>query len=119
MNYKLNNGKCIFDEKYFLELLAGSLSLDWQNKKRILKELPTLSQYQIDELIKIFEEELRVFQEIEETNKEQIEKMRHKTASDWDYLNRVMKAESLSANTNDQSQRIAELENRLREAQTS
>jgi len=43
-----------FDEKKFLELLAGSISLTITEKKRIVEALPQLSQFQIDELMKIF-----------------------------------------------------------------
>ena len=54
-----------FDEKKFVELLAGSISLTITEKKRIIEAIPQLSQFQIDELMKIFEEEQQKFSELE------------------------------------------------------
>ena len=45
-----------FDERKFVELLAGSISLTYNEKVKILENVPKLSQYHIDELIKIFED---------------------------------------------------------------
>ncbi len=53
-----------FDEKMFLQLLAGSISLTGEEKKRIIKSIPGMSQYQIDELIRIFSKEKRKFEEL-------------------------------------------------------
>lgn len=46
-----------FDEKQFLDFLEHSLSLSTFEKKRVIDAIPTLSQFQIDELIKVFENE--------------------------------------------------------------
>ncbi|MEO5375350.1 MAG: hypothetical protein H7840_13925 [Alphaproteobacteria bacterium] len=46
-----------FDEDEFKRLLAGSISLTTIEKRRILESIPRLSQYQIDELRRIFIEE--------------------------------------------------------------
>ena len=43
-----------FDEKEFVDLLEHSLSLSVAEKKRVVDAIPTLSQYQIDELKKVF-----------------------------------------------------------------
>jgi hypothetical protein len=61
-----------FDEKKFLELLAGSISLTITEKKRIVEAIPQLSQFQIDELMKIFEEERGKFAELEKKHADQI-----------------------------------------------
>lgn len=60
------------DERYFVELLAGSISLTYNEKVKILENFSKLSQYQIDELIKIFEEEKGKFAELEKKHAEQI-----------------------------------------------
>lgn len=46
-----------FDEDYFIWLISSSISLEVDEKKQIIEKIPQLSQFQIDELIKIFEEE--------------------------------------------------------------
>lgn len=61
-----------FDEKKFLELLAGSISLTVNEKRKIVQAIPQLSQFQIDELIKIFEEEKGKFAELEKQHSDQI-----------------------------------------------
>jgi len=75
-----------FDEQYFLKLLAGSISLSKDEKKRIIESIPKLSQYQIDELIKIFEEEKRKFSQLDVKHKEQLRALEKKSASEWDSL---------------------------------
>ncbi len=61
-----------FDEKVFVQLLAGSISLTLSEKKRIIEAIPQLSQFQIDELMKIFEEERGKFAELEKKHADQI-----------------------------------------------
>ena len=64
---KLSNEKIVtpahpetnFDEQNFLTLLRGSISLTRDEKWRIIQAIPKLSQFQIDELQKILEEERR------------------------------------------------------------
>ena len=53
-----------FDEKYFLDLLEHSLSLSLFEKKRVVDAIPTLSQFQIDELHKVFEDEREEFKKL-------------------------------------------------------
>lgn len=54
-----------FDEDKFLTLLEGSLSLLRPEKQRVIDAMPTLSQFQIDELIKTWLEEQNKFIELE------------------------------------------------------
>lgn len=72
-----------FNEVAFVQLLAGSISLTIDEKKKIIEAVPKLSQYQIDELIKIFEEEKRKFAELAEKHAEQINKLKAQHASEW------------------------------------
>ena len=53
-----------FDEKEFVDLLEHSLSLSVAEKKRVVDAIPTLSQYQIDELKKVFSEEREEFRKL-------------------------------------------------------
>jgi len=59
-----NHPLTVFNEQDFLELLEHSLSLNVYEKKRVLDAIPTLSQFQIDELIKVFEDEREEFKKL-------------------------------------------------------
>lgn len=72
-----------FDEQYFLHLLAGSISLTKDEKIRIIESIPKLKQTQIDELIRIFEEERRKFAELSEEHVTQLEKLAQQHYDDW------------------------------------
>jgi hypothetical protein len=61
-----------FDEQKFLMLLAGSISLTMNEKKNIVGAVSQLSQFQIDELMRIFEEEQEKFTELEKKHAEQV-----------------------------------------------
>lgn len=61
-----------FDEQKFLNLLATSISLTFNEKKNIITAITQLSQFQIDELMKIFEEEQKKFTELEKKHAEQM-----------------------------------------------
>lgn len=72
-----------FDEAYFLKMLAGSISLTKNEKKKIVESISKLSQFQIDELIKIFEEERRKFAELDEKHQVKIRELQAKQMEDW------------------------------------
>ncbi|MBI5299651.1 MAG: hypothetical protein HY877_05090 [Deltaproteobacteria bacterium] len=72
-----------FDEAYFLKMLSGSISLTKNEKKKIVESVPKLSQYQIDELIKIFEEERRKFAELDDKHQVKIRELQQKQVEDW------------------------------------
>lgn len=72
-----------FDEQKFLQLLAGSISLTVNEKKRIIESVPKLSQFQIDELMKIFEEEKGKFAELEKKHADQVANLEEKHAQGW------------------------------------
>ncbi len=72
-----------FQEKYFLYLFAGSLSLDLKEKKDILARIPSLTQFQMDELVKILEEEKQKFDQLEHKHPEQVKKLRDQAAKEW------------------------------------
>ncbi len=78
------------DEQRFLTLLRGSISLTRDEKWRIIQAVPKLSQFQIDELQKILEEEKRKFGELSPKHLLQLMKLEQKHAEDWKDLQSVM-----------------------------
>lgn len=72
-----------FDEQAFLVLLRGSISLTRDEKWRIIQAIPKLSQFQIDELQKILEEERRKFSELSPKHLAQLMKLEQKHSDDW------------------------------------
>lgn len=58
------NDKIKYDQGYFVWLWSGSVSLTKEEKKQVLESVGRLSQFQIDELIKIFEEEKYKFNKL-------------------------------------------------------
>jgi len=72
-----------FDEQNFLQLLAGSISLTVNEKKRIITSIPKLSQFQVDELMKIFQEEKGKFAELEKKHADQVAELETQHAQGW------------------------------------
>ncbi len=72
-----------FDEQIFLTLLRGSISLTRDEKWRIVQAIPKLSQFQIDELQKILEEEKRKFGQLSPKHLLQLQKLEQKHCEDW------------------------------------
>ncbi len=79
----------VFDEARFLSLLRGSISLTRDEKWRIIKAIPNLSQFQVDELQKILEEERRKFSELSPKHLTQLMKLEQKHSQDWQDLQAV------------------------------
>lgn len=59
----------------FLDLLKHSLSLDTAEKKRVVDAASTLSQFQFDELTKVFVEEREKFRELAKQHPDDIKKL--------------------------------------------
>lgn len=91
-----------FDEPYFLSLLAGSISLTKEEKKRIIESMPKLRQSQVDELIRIFEEEKEKFAELGEEHVSQLEKLATQHYEDW--IDIEMSQEQQSKASQDEAQ---------------
>ena len=72
-----------FDEEYFIRLLAGSISLSKTEKKKIVDSIPKLKQSQIDELIRIFEEEKQKFAALSQKHVPQLEKLAQQHYNEW------------------------------------
>lgn len=78
-----------FDEQKFLMLLRGSISLTRDEKWRIIQAIPKLSQFQVDELQKILDEEKRKFSELSPKHLAQLQKLEQKHAADWQDLQSI------------------------------
>ncbi len=82
-----------FDEQYFLHMLGGSISLTKEEKKRIIDSIPRLRQSQVDELIRIFEEERKKFAELSAKHVEQLKKLEKQHHLEWEGIELDQKAE--------------------------
>lgn len=75
-----------FEEATFQNLLEHSLSLSTFEKKRVIDAIPTLSQFQIDELVKVFEDERIEFRKLMPTEGEIIKWLVVKAQNEWEQL---------------------------------
>ncbi|MEA3387038.1 MAG: hypothetical protein U9Q66_01250 [Patescibacteria group bacterium] len=71
------------DTENFLDLLKFSLSLNTAEKKRVVDAVPTLSQFQFDELTKVFVDEREKFKELASEHPDDIKKLVAKQQSEW------------------------------------
>jgi hypothetical protein len=78
-----------FEEKEFVDLLEHSLSLSVSEKKRVIDAIPTLSQYQVDELRKVFTEEREEFRKLMPKEAETIKKLVTDKRAEWKQLKQV------------------------------
>ncbi len=72
-----------FDEQVFLTLLRGSISLTRDEKWRIIQAIPKLSQFQIDELQKILQEERAKFSQLSPKHLRHLLQLERKHGEDW------------------------------------
>lgn len=90
---KLHSPIVVVDENEFLDLLKNSLSLNVNEKKRVIDAVPTLSQFQFDELKKVFVEERTKFRELAWEHPEDIKKLLKKQQEEWVTLWNIYKNE--------------------------
>lgn len=83
-----------FDRRGFTQLLANSLSLSSWEKERVIRELPNLTQFQVDELHKVFDDEIMEFSQIWPREREVIQEIQAKSRGDWDQIFEGMLRES-------------------------
>lgn len=81
------------NESEFLDLLKHSLSLNTMEKKRVIDAVPTLSQFQFDELSKVFIEEREKFKELSKEHPDDIRKLLWKQQKEWLQLGDLYKIE--------------------------
>jgi hypothetical protein len=90
---KLHSEAVSVDVELFSDLLKHSLSLNTMEKKRVIDAIPTLSQFQFDELSKVFTEEREKFRELAKDHPEDIKKLLTKQQSEWLQLGDLYRAE--------------------------
>jgi hypothetical protein len=95
-----------FDESRFLQLLRGSISLTRDEKWRIVQAVPRLSQFQVDELQKILEEERNKFSELSPKHLIQLQKLEMKHAEDWRDLQGVSVQQAVQQQDNSEAEEI-------------
>jgi hypothetical protein len=95
-----------FDEMGFLTLLRGSISLTRDEKWRIIQAIPKLSQFQVDELQKILEEERRKFAELSPKHLLQLQKLETNHARDWGDLQGITQQQSVKQDDQAQADEI-------------
>lgn len=86
-----------FDEAKFLDLLEHSLSLSTFEKKRVIDSVSNLSQFQIDELMKVFEDERVEFRKLVATEGEIIKGLVVKAQNEWEQLKDIYTEEVRAA----------------------
>jgi len=88
-----------FDEARFTELLRGSLSLSISEKLRVANAVPWLSQFQIDEMFKVFEDELVEFEKLKPTEGHIIERLNRTTEARQLFANGVAPRDVMALST--------------------
>lgn len=78
----------------FHDLLKHSLSLNTMEKKRVVDAAPTLSQFQFDELKKVFVEERDKFRDLAKDHPDDIKKLLKKQQTEWLQLWDLYKSEN-------------------------
>lgn len=73
----------IIDKEFFLDLLKHSLSLNVTEKQRVIDSVPTLTQFQFDELTKVFLEERQKFRDLAKEHSDDIKKLVEKQKNEW------------------------------------
>lgn len=99
-----HSDKVQVDLKEFLDLLKHSLSLNTMEKKRVVDAAPTLSQFQFDELKKVFVNERVKFRELAKDHPEDIKKLLKKQNLEWLQLWDLYKSELANKKTEEESQ---------------
>jgi hypothetical protein len=94
-----------FNEVNFIDLLEYSLSLSVLEKKRVIDAVPNLSQFQIDELIKVFEDERVEFKKLLPKEGDTIRDLAQKSKDGWAQLREmyVQETKLKSKKTEDQN----------------
>ena len=73
----------IVDKEFFLDLLKHSLSLNVTEKQRVIDSVPTLTQFQFDELTKVYLEERQKFRDLAKEHTDDIKKLVEKQKNEW------------------------------------
>ncbi|EKD29651.1 MAG: hypothetical protein ACD_78C00322G0006 [uncultured bacterium (gcode 4)] len=103
-----------FEETTFLDLLEHSLSLSVTEKKRVIDAIPTLSQFQIDELTKVFVDEREEFKKLLSKEGDTIKELVVKSRDGWKQLGEIYTQErAQKAKQNEDQVKIDEMKKSL------
>gem|GEM_PF-395887 len=105
---KLHSPDVEVDENVFLDLLKHSLSLSTVEKKRVVDASPNLSQFQFDELAKVFIEEREKFKELSKEHPDDIKKLLKKQQIEWLQLGDIYKSELANKSKEDADKQKAD-----------
>lgn len=101
---KLHLEEVEVNEEEFLDLIKFSLSLNTVEKKRVLDAIPSLSQFQFDELSKVFAEERDKFRALAKEHPEDIKKLVAKQQAEWIELGDLYTIEKEKVSSEEESQ---------------
>ncbi len=101
---RLHGEEITLDAQEFLDLLKHSLSLDTAEKKRVVDAAATLSQFQFDELTKVFVEEREKFRELAKQHPDDIKKLLAKQQKEWSELGEIYQRELEAKNAQNQDE---------------
>jgi len=103
-----------FEEATFLDLLEHSLSLSVTEKKRVIDAVPTLSQFQIDELTKVFTDEREEFKKLLPKEGDTIKELVVKARDGWKQLGEIyIQERAQKAKQNEDQVKIDEMKKSL------
>lgn len=109
-----HNSEFEFDEEYFLDLLMHSLSLSLSEKKKVVDAMPTLSEFQVEELILVFEDEREKFRDLASEHPEDIKILLKRQQKDWSELGMIYAAlEEKEASIDEDAQKIEDIKANL------
>ncbi|PZM85632.1 hypothetical protein DLH72_01775 [Candidatus Gracilibacteria bacterium] len=104
----------VLDKEFFLDLLKHSLSLNVPEKQRVIDSIPNLSQFQFDELIKVFLEERDKFRDLIKQHPDDIKKLLEKQKSEWIELGELyMIAEKTKKQEQEDKAKIDDIKSQL------
>lgn len=101
---KLHSEEVEVNAEDFVDLLKFSLSLNTMEKKRVVDAVPTLSQFQFDELIKVFTEERGKFKDLAKEHPDDIKKLVAKQQAEWIELGDLYKSEKENKEIEEENQ---------------
>ena len=93
---KLHSDEVEVNAEEFTDLLKFSLSLNTMEKKRVIDAVPTLSQFQFDELTKVFTEERGKFRDLAKEHPDDIKKLVAKQQAEWLELGDIYRSETVN-----------------------
>ncbi|MDO4699220.1 MAG: AAA family ATPase [Moraxella sp.] len=108
LEYPVDDDDLPFSKEFFFTLLATSLSLDLEDKIKVMKSLPTLSVFQMVSLVEVWIEERVKFVELGKKYPDDIKKLLVQITQDWQTLKQIYELPELLSDE-DVAQQIEQL----------